>query len=133
VWVYYPHNYVKDDNNDGVEDNPRKDIDHPIGCGFTLSISGGTRTNFAQTSGPCTDDDSNNRDDYNDVPCSDSGSDYSAQFYVASTASKITLTIGWTAGMYYGQTQIFNIMKEISMKDWDEVGYDPGHTNQDGW
>ncbi len=133
VWVYYPHNYVKDDNNDGVEDNPRNDIDHPNGCGFTLSISGGIRTNFVQASGSCIDNDNDNRDDWDDVPCSDSGSDYSAQFFVASTTSKITLTIGWTAGMYYGQTQIFNIMKEISMKDWDEVGYDPGHTNQDGW
>ena len=145
IWVYYPHNYV-------AGDHPRNSISHPDGCGFTLSITGGTRTNFTQTSGPCTDNDSDNRDDYNGVPCTGGsngveGSDYSAQFFVRENNpkdeglsateianKKITITITWTAGMYAPQTQTFNIMREVSMRNYDaEPPPYPGHTKQDGW
>ncbi len=30
-------------------------------------------------------------------------------------------------------TQTFSTMKEISMKEYDEEGYDPGHLNQHRW
>ena len=146
VWVYYPANYVKDDNEDGEEDNPRGLGDDPIDpqtgpppgdkpYGFTMNVSGGDITNFSQTSGICKDADNDDRDDYNDVPCSTDGSDYSVQFFVKieQGTEKITLTLTWTHGMYAPQVQTFNIMKEISMKDWDQEGYDPGHTNQEGW
>ncbi|MDE0483997.1 MAG: hypothetical protein OXI67_15575 [Candidatus Poribacteria bacterium] len=145
IWVYYPHNYV-------AGGHPRNSINHPDGCGFTLSITGGTRTNFIQTSGPCTDNDSDNRDDYKDVPCTGGsngveGSDYSAQFFVREDNptdeglteqekkdKKITITVTWTHGMYAPQTQTFNIMKEVSMREYDAnpPPY-PGHTKQDGW
>ena len=124
---------MKDDNNDGLEDNPRNHINHADGCGFTLSISGGTRTEFSQTSGSCIDNDSDNQDDSFEYPCSDSNNSYSAQLFVASTSAEITLTIEWTAGMYSGQTQVFTIKKEINMKDSDDPKFDLGHTKQDGW
>ncbi len=145
IWIYYPHNYV-------AGGHPRNSISHPDGCGFTLSITGGTRTNFTQTSGPCTDNDSDNRDDYKGVPCTGGsngveGSDYSAQFFVRENNpkdeglsateianKKITITITWTAGMYAPQTQTFNIMRKVSMREYDaELPPDPGHTKQDGW
>ncbi|MCG9130014.1 hypothetical protein JT359_20695 [Candidatus Poribacteria bacterium] len=133
VSIYYPHNYVKDDDNDGVEDNPRNSYIHPDGFGFTLSVTGGTRETFSQAVGSCFDEDNNNRDDYLDVPCDANGTNYSAQFFVSSTAEKITISITWTAGMYSGQTQTFNIMKEVNMANWDSEEFDPGHTHQDGW
>ncbi|MYI94514.1 hypothetical protein F4083_09375 [Candidatus Poribacteria bacterium] len=161
IWIFYPHNYVKDDNNDGIEDNPRGLGENPIHpqtgpspgmypYGFTFSVGGGEVKSFSQTSGGCTDerigpppDDSettdnravgkDNRDDWDDTPCSASGSDYSTQMFVKSSAEKITLTIRWTHGMYAPQTQTFNIMKEINMKNYDEEGYDPGHLNQHRW
>ena len=143
VWIFYPHNYVE-------QGHPRGDIDIGQSSGFTLSVSGGTRTNFIQTSGTCTDEligppppfDSvdnrqpgkDNRDDYDDTPCGADGSDYSVQFFVKSGADKITITIRWTHGMYAGQTQRFNIMKEVSMREYDaEPPPDPGHTNQKRW
>lgn len=145
IWIYYPHNYV-------AGGHPRNSINHPDGCGFTLSITGGTRTNFTQTSGPCTDNDSDNRDDYKDVPCTGGsngvdGSDYSAQFFVREDNptdeglteqekkdKKITITVTWTHGMYAPQTQTFNIMKEVSMREYDaNLPPYPGHTKQDGW
>ena len=163
VWIFYPHNYVKDDNNDGIEDNPRGLGDNPIDpktgpgtteqpYGFTFSVSGGEVKSFVQTSGECTDEligspptpgevgtvDSrapgqDNRDDSDDTPCNSSGSDYSTQMFVKSSADKITLTIRWTHGMYAPQIQSFNIMKEVSMKEYNEEGYDPGHLNQHRW
>ena len=167
VWIYYPHNYVKDDNNDGVEDNPRglgmdpvhpqtgpASVDDPIteerdDYGFTFSVTGGTVKEFAQASGPCTDErigpfvlDSednraagkDNRDDYYDVPCGADESNYCVQIFVKSSASKITLSIRWTHGMYAPQTQSFNIMKEVSMREYDATPPpDPGHTNQHRW
>ena len=161
VWIFYPHNYVKDDNNDGIEDNPRGLGENPMHpqtgpspgmypYGFTFSVSGGEVKSFSQTSGGCTDtrigpppDESeatdnravgkDNRDDWDDTPCSASGSDYSTQMFVKSSAEKITLTIKWTHGMYAPITQTFNIMKEINMKDYDQEGYDPGHLNQHRW
>ena len=120
--------------------------DHREDYGFTFSVSGGDVLEFTQTSGPCTDNDNNRRDDDNDVPCSSSGSDYSVQIYVEEdnpkdtglsetqkANKKITLTIRWTHGMYAPRTQTFNIMREISMKEWDMEGYDPDHTHQEKW
>ena len=165
IWIYYPHNYVKDDNNDGIEDNPRGLGEIPIHpntgpssgmypYGFTFSVSGGEVKSFSQTSGNCTDnrigsppDESQDgsqtidnravgkdyRDDWNDTPCSSSGSDYSTQMFVKTSAEKITLTIRWTHGVYAPRTQTFNIMKEVNMKNYDEEGYDPGHLNQHRW
>ncbi len=141
VWIYYPHNYVEEGNPRGLGDRRDLWIDRQAGpppgdrpYGFTFSVSGGDISSFAQASGPCTDNDSNNRDDYNDVPCSASGSDYSVQFFVKSSATQITITIVWDAGMYSGQTQEFNIMKEVNMRDYDsDPPRDRGHTNQDRW
>ena len=131
--------------------------------GFTFSVSGGEVTEFTQTSGPCIDNliglspsadaliDSraagqDNRDDSNDTPCSSSNEGYSVQIYVEednpqdtglSTSQqgnkKISLTIRWTHGMYAPQSQTFNIMREVSMKDWNMEGYDPEHTHQERW
>ncbi len=143
IWIFYPHNYVE-------QGHPRGDIDIGQSSGFTLSVSGGTRTNFVQTSGTCTDEligppppfDSvdnrqpgkDNRDDYDDTPCGADGSDYSVQFFVKSGTDKITITITWTHGMYAGQTQRFNIMKEVNMREYDtNPPPDPGHTNQERW
>ena len=167
IWIYYPHNYVKDDDNDGVEDNPRglgmgpidpqtgpASVDDPIteerdDYGFTFSIDTGEIQSFNQGSGPCTDEriglsppldtedtrelGQDYRDDFNNVPCRADGSDFSVQFFVKTSAEKLTVTIVWKDGMYSGQTQKFNIMKEISMKNWDEAGYDPDHNNQHRW
>lgn len=161
IWIYYPHNYVKDDNNDGIEDNPRglgEDPFHPQTgpssgmqpYGFTFRVSGGEVKSFVQTSGGCTDNrigpppdasqatdnravGKDNRDDWNQTPCSASGSDYSTQMFVKSSADKITLTVRWTHGAYAPRTQTFNIMKEVNMKNYDEEGYDPGHLNQHRW
>ena len=143
IWIFYPHNYVE-------QGHPRGDIDIGQSSGFTVSVSGGTRTNFVQTSGTCTDEligppppfdrvdnrqpGKDNRDDYDDTPCGADGSDYSVQFFVKSSADKITITISWTHGMYAGQTQRFNIMKEVNMREYDaNPPPDPGHTNQERW
>ena len=163
MWIYYPHNYVKDDNNDGLEDNPRGLGEYPINSrtgpgtstnpyGFTLSVSGGDIINFSQTIGICTDEligqsplleeyetidnraaGQDNRDDWKDTPCRDDGVDYSVQIFVESSAARITITLRWTHGIYAPQTQTFNIMKEINMKEWHESNYDPNHTNQEEW
>ena len=121
--------------------------------GFTFSVIGGVVREFSQTSGGCTDERTgappaslylegidnratgqDNRDDYDDTPCSSSGSDYSVQIFVKSSANKITISIKWTHGMYKGQTQNFNIMKEVSMRKYDSnPAPDPGHTNQERW
>jgi hypothetical protein len=134
-------------------------VDDPItnyrdDYGFTMRMTGGEIKNFSQTSGPCTDEligpppplgdffvsednrqaGKDNRDDHNDTPCGASGSDYSVQFFVKSTADSITITIRWTHGMYAPQTQTFNIMKEVSIRDYDaNPPQDPGHTHQHGW
>jgi hypothetical protein len=137
VWIYYPHNYVEDGNPRGLGGysiDPRTGPppgDAPYG--FTFSVSGGDISSFSQTSGSCTDTDNDNRADYNDTPCSASGSDYSVQFFVKSSASQITIDIVWKAGMYSGQTQSFNIMKEVNMRDYTDPNQGPTHTKQDGW
>ena len=137
VWIYYPHNYVEQGHPRGLGDRP---IDPQTGpppgdapYGFTFSVSGGDISSFSQTSGSCTDTDNDNRADYNDVPCSTSGSDYSVQSFVKSSATQITIRIVWNAGMYSGQTQSFNIMKEVSMRDYTDPNQDSGHTNQERW
>ena len=150
VWIYYPHNYVDRGHPRGLGDDP---IDPQTGpgtvenqYGFTLNVSGGKITQFVQTSGDCTDTDNDYRDDNDDTPCSSTGSDYSAQIYIKEdnpkdeglsetqkSNKKITITIRWTHGMYAPQSQTFNIMRDVSMKNWDEQGYDPEHTNQDRW
>ena len=161
VWIFYPHNYVEQGHPRGLGIDPfstqtgPRSVDDPITTdyredyGFTFRVTGGEVRNFLQTSGECTDEligsppagDSvdnrqtgkDNRDDWDDTPCGASGSDYSTQMFVKSSATKITISIRWTHGMYAGQTQTFNIMKEISMKEYDEEGYDPGHLNQHRW
>lgn len=45
---------------------PRKHIEDPDKCGFTLSVSCGTQTSFIQTQGVCPDRDFDNRDDNKD-------------------------------------------------------------------
>ena len=160
VWIYYPHNYVEQSHPRGLGMDPFNpqtgpaSVDDPITTdrredyGFTFSVTGGEVKSFSQTSGPCTDEltgslpdlDSEDtrqagkdeRDDYNDTPCSASGSDYSVQFFVKSSAEQINITIIWTDGMYAGQTQNFNIMQEVSMREYD-ADPDPGHTNQERW
>ena len=137
VWVYYPHNYVEQGHPRGLGSNSiNSQTGPPPGdapYGFTFSVSGGKISSFSQTSSSCTDTDNNNRDDYNDTPCSASASDYSVQFFVKSSASQITIDIVWNAGMYSRQTQSFNIMKEVSMKDYTDPDQDLGHTHQHRW
>ena len=161
VWIYYPHNYADLGLPLGLGMGPidpqtgPASVDDPITTdrredyGFTFSVTGGEVRNFSQTSGECTDElrgppptgDSvdnraagqDNRDDLDDTPCSSTGSDYSTQMFIKTSANKITITIKWTHGMYAGQTQIFNIMKEVSMADYDDPNYDPGHLNQHRW
>ena len=137
VWIYYPHNYVEQGHPRGLGSNSiNSQTGPPPGdapYGFTFSVSGGKISSFSQTSGSCTDTDNNNRDDYNDTPCSASASDYSVQFFVKSSASQITIDIVWNAGMYSRQTQSFNIMKEVSMKDYTDPDQDLGHTHQNRW
>ncbi len=137
VWIYYPHNYVEQGHPRGLGGDP---LDSQTGpppgdapYGFTFSVSGGDISSFSQTSGSCTDTDNDNRADYNDTPCSASGSDYSVQFFVKSSAEQISITLRWNAGMYSGRTQSFTIMKEVNMRDYTDPNQGPTHTKQDGW
>ena len=146
VWIFYPHNYVEQGHPRGLGIDPFSPQSGPVSeddpittdrredYGFTFSVSGGEVKNFVQTSGSCSDDDNNNRDDNDGTPCSSSGSDYSVQMFVKSSADKLTITIRWTHGTYAPNSQTFNIMKEINMREYDaDPPPDPGHTNQNRW
>ncbi len=146
VWIFYPHNYVEQGHPRGLGIDPFSTQSGPVSeddpittdrredYGFTFSVSGGEVKNFVQTSGSCSDDDNNNRDDNDGTPCSSSGSDYSVQMFVKSSADKLTITIRWTHGTYAPNSQTFNIMKEVNMREYDaDPPPDPGHTNQNRW
>ena len=94
--------------------------------GINVTIIGGDRQNFAQASGPCTDTDSNKRDDYNGVPC-DNGSDYSVQFFVKSDESSITITVTW-ASPYADLGATYTLDSDVnkSPDGWP-------HTSQEEW
>ena len=81
IHIYYPSGYSVPPKF-GEGDQP---------TGFTLTVSAGKITGYAETAIECHDYDNDGQDDR---PCTD-GSVYSAQLFIETTMTTITITVTW--------------------------------------